>query len=234
MIKISKIGAIIKVFKKLIYDHTSSTSLATKLRLKRFTLLKSLFASLPNSATIRILDVGGTQNFWDKSVVLSELGDVEITLMNVREFQVTAPNIRSIAGDARDMKQFSHKEFDVVFSNSVIEHVGSYEDQRRMANEIKRVGKRYFVQTPNLYFPIEPHFVFPFFQFLPQSVKVWLISHFALGWYGKVTDIEKANELASEIRLLSKKEFINLFANAKIVEEKFLGLTKSFIAYEGW
>lgn len=76
--------------------------------------------------------------------------------------------------------------------------------------------------------------MFPFFQFLPQSAKVWLISHFALGWYGKVTDIEKANELASEIRLLSKKEFVILFANAKIVEEKFLGLTKSFIAYEGW
>jgi ubiquinone/menaquinone biosynthesis C-methylase UbiE len=222
------------VFKKLIYDHTSSKSLATKLRLKRFTLLKSLFAELPNSATIRILDVGGTQNFWDKSVVLSELGDVEITIMNISEFKVNAPNIRSIVGDARNMKQFADKEFDVVFSNSVIEHVGSYEDQRQMAKEIKRVGKRYFVQTPNLYFPIEPHFVFPFFQFLPQSVKVWLISHFALGWYGKVTDIEKANELASEIRLLSKKEFINLFANAKIVEEKFLGLTKSFIAYEGW
>ena len=47
-------------------------------------------------------------------------------------------------------------------------------------------------------------------------------------------NIEKAKELASEIRLLSKKEFVNLFDNAKIVEEKFLGLTKSFIAYEGW
>ena len=197
-------------------------------------MLKSLFASLPNSETIRILDVGGTQIFWDKSVVLSELGDVEITIMNISEFKVNVPNIRSIVGDARNMKQFADKEFEVVFSNSVIEHVGSYEDQRQMANEIKRVGKRYFVQTPNLYFPIEPHFVFPFFQFLPQSVKVWLISHFALGWYGKVTDIQKAKELASEIRLLSKKEFVNLFDNAKIVEEKFLGLTKSFIAYEGW
>jgi len=222
------------MLKKYIYDNTSPVSLATKLRLKRFTLLKSRFASLPNSATIRILDVGGTQNFWDKSVVLSELGDVEITIMNISEFKVNVPNIRSIVGDARNMKQFADKEFDVVFSNSVIEHVGSYEDQRQMAKEIKRVGKRYFVQTPNLYFPIEPHFVFPFFQFLPQSVKVWLISNFALGWYRKVTDIQKANELASEIRLLSKKEFINLFANAKIVEEKFLGLTKSFIAYDGW
>lgn len=218
---------------KIIYDNTNSNSLAAKLRIKRFALLKSLFGLLPNSESIRILDVGGTPIFWDKSAVLSELGDVEITLMNVKEFQVTAPNIRSIVGDAKNMKGFADKEFDVVFSNSVIEHMGSYEDQHRMADEIKRVGKRYFVQTPNLYFPIEPHFVFPFFQFFPKSVKVWLSTHFALGWYGKV-DRQTANELASEIRLLRKKEFINLFANGKIVEEKFLGLTKSFIAYDGW
>lgn len=55
------------------------------------------------------------------------------------------------------MKQFQDNEFDAVFSNSVIEHVGDYEAQRQMANEIMRVGKRYFVQTPNFYFPIEPH-----------------------------------------------------------------------------
>jgi ubiquinone/menaquinone biosynthesis C-methylase UbiE len=222
------------VFKKYIYDNTSPVSLATKLRLKRFALFKSLMVSICDSTRIKILDVGGTQDFWNKSAGLSELGSVEITLMNVGEFQVTAPNIRSIVGDARNMKQLADKEFDVIFSNSVIEHVGSYEDQRRMANEIKRVGKRYFVQTPNLYFPIEPHFVFPFFQFFPLQVKVWLITHLALGMRGKFTDRQKANELVSEIRLLSKKEFVNLFDNAKIVEEKFLGLTKSFIAYEGW
>jgi 2-polyprenyl-3-methyl-5-hydroxy-6-metoxy-1,4-benzoquinol methylase len=73
------------------------------------------------------------------------------------------------------MPQFQNDEFDIVFSNSVIEHVGSYEEQNLMASEVRRVGKRYFIQTPNLFFPIEPHFLFPFFQFLPLDYRVTLI-----------------------------------------------------------
>lgn len=103
-----------------------------------------------------------------------------------------------------------------------------------MANEIKRVGKRYFVQTPNLYFPIEPHFVFPFFQFLPVEVRVWLISHFDLGFYEKITDKQTAIEAVTSITLLNKKKFISLFPEANLFEEKIFGITKSFIVYDGW
>ena len=63
------------------------------------------------------------------------------------------------------MDFFKDKSFDAVFSNSVIEHVGTFEDQKMMANEVIRVTNFYFIQTPNLYFPIEPHFLVPFFQF---------------------------------------------------------------------
>jgi 2-polyprenyl-3-methyl-5-hydroxy-6-metoxy-1,4-benzoquinol methylase len=79
------------------------------------------------------------------------------------------------------MRQFRDHQFDVVYSNSVIEHVGDLDDMRRMAQEIQRVGKRYFLQTPNRYFPIEPHFVFPFFQFLPRPVQISLVQKFRLG-----------------------------------------------------
>ncbi len=154
--------------------------------------------------------------------------------MNVRKVPVSRPNFNSIVGDARDLKEFKENQFDVVFSNSVIEHVGDYNDQLQMANEIRRVGKRYFVQTPNLYFPIEPHFVFPFFQFLPVEVKLWLITHFDLGFYQKITNKQTALDAVTSIKLLNKKEFISLFPNAKIFEEKFFGLTKSFIVYDGW
>jgi hypothetical protein len=103
-----------------------------------------------------------------------------------------------------------------------------------MAEEVRRVGKRYFVQTPNLYFPIEPHFVFPLFQFLPIWLRVWLVTHFDLGWYAKIPDRDRALKEVSSIRLLTKKKLRKLFPQARIFEEKYLGLTKSYIVYEGW
>ncbi|HBE19766.1 MAG TPA: methyltransferase type 11 [Cyanobacteria bacterium UBA11149] len=215
-----------------IVDHRRDDSLATTMRKKRFALFKSLLASIPGS--LKILDVGGRPNIWKQSGFLSEFEHIDIVIMNIEKIQVTELRMTSIIDDATNMKYVSDLEFDVVFSNSVIEHVGDYQKQQNMANEIKRVGKRYFVQTPNLYFPIEPHFLFPLFQFLPLPVKIWLITHFKLGWRGPVKDRQKALATVTEIRLLSKKEFVALFPEAKIVEEKFLGLTKSFIAYYGW
>jgi ubiquinone/menaquinone biosynthesis C-methylase UbiE len=216
-----------------IYDSTMANSWATNLRKKRFSLFESLLESIPGP--VKILDVGGTQIFWENlGLFAGGRGDVEITLINMKEIPVSGPNFKSVVGDARNMKTFKDSQFDVVFSNSVIEHVGDYSDQLRMAQEIKRVGQRYFVQTPNRYFPIEPHFVFPFFQFLPLSVRVWLLSHFNLGWYEKIPDRQTATLAVKEIRLLAKKEVMELFALAKLFEEKILGITKSFIVYDGW
>ncbi len=140
---------------KKIADNREQTSLASSLRRKRFGFFVSLLERLEKP--VRILDVGGTQRFWE--VMAFTAGDgIEITLLNLTLEPVNNPNFTSVIGDALSMSQIADQYFDVVFSNSIIEHVGEYEDQRRMAEEIKRVGKRYFVQTPNRYFPLEPHF----------------------------------------------------------------------------
>lgn len=218
-----------------IYDNQSPNSLVTALRKKRFAFFKTLIPPAPHQ--LKILDVGGTVNFWHQSGFLSELSqtrDVTITILNLAEETTNYPNIKTVVGDATNLKQYSDQEFDIVFSNSVIEHLFTYENQQKMASEIKRVGKRYFVQTPNLYFPIEPHFQFPLFQFLPLSIKVFLISNFDLGWRRKAETIQQAIKTVTEIRLLSKPEIMSLFPHAKIFEEKFFGLTKSLIAYDGW
>ena len=102
-----------------------------------------------------------------------------------------------------------------------------------MANEIKRVGKKYFVQTPNLYFPIEPHFLFPLFQFLSIDIKVWLLRNFSMGWYPKISDKQEAIDLATNTKLLSKKKLQNLFPNSNLYAEQVFGLSKSFVVYDG-
>ncbi|NER98737.1 MAG: methyltransferase domain-containing protein [Symploca sp. SIO1B1] len=223
-----------QILEKL-YDHRRSNSWATKLRKKRLSLLKSLITSVPTP--LKILDIGGKQAFWENAAFFNqELKGLEIILLNLDPEQVTVthPSFQGVVGTATDMKQFADNSFDVVFSNSVIEHVGDYNAQRQMANEVMRVGKRYFVQTPNLYFPVEPHFVFPFFQFLPISFRVWLLTHFDLGWMKKVTDKQEARRYVTSIRLLNKQELINLFPDAKLYEEKLFGLNKSLIVYGGW
>ena len=218
------------ILKKLA-NPESSNSLATKTRLKNFNVFKGLISNL--SKPLRILDIGGTQQYWEK-MNFSRENDVEIILLNLSKCKVNYPNFKSIAGDAKDLSAFKDKEFDIIFSHSVIEHVGGFEDQHRMAEEIKRVAKRYFIQTPNYYFPMEPHFLFPMFQFLPLFLKIWLISHFNIGWIGRTPDKEKASETAKSIRLLCEKELRELFPDAIIHREMFLGLTKSFLVYGGW
>jgi 2-polyprenyl-3-methyl-5-hydroxy-6-metoxy-1,4-benzoquinol methylase len=116
---------------------------------------------------------------------------------------------------------FADGEFDVAFSNSVIEHVPP-SLQPAFAAEVRRVARRYFVQTPNRYFPIEPHYQVPLFQFLPERTRRWLNARFALGW--------QPRGYWEEITLLTARDLERLFPDAVIRRERVAGLTKSLMA----
>jgi len=138
-------------FYRKIADFEKEGSLALKVRKQRFQIFKDLIDALPRP--LRILDVGGTEVFWE---IMGFAGchDFEIVILNIIDYLKTSyDNLTYVKGDARDLSPFKDNEFDVVFSNSVIEHVGSYQDQEKMALEIQRVGKVFFVQTPNYYSP---------------------------------------------------------------------------------
>lgn len=216
---------------KILAHSRRTVAMRTQWRSQRFGLFESLISSLPRP--LKILDVGGEQEFWE-NLGFVNAEDIHIVLLNVHKEEVKYPNFSSIAGDARDLGEFEDNEFDIVFSNSVIEHVGAYHQQGLMAREIRRVGKRYFVQTPNRFFPIEPHFYFPCFQFLPFSVRVFLVSHFNVGMYRKRSDRQEAESLARSIHLLSQEELKQLFPGAEIYKEKVFNFVKSFTVYEGW
>ncbi len=219
-------------------DNSNPHSLAVRFRRRRFAFFKALISALPRPH--RILDVGGTQQYWEHMQFADEDG-VHITILNLDPVQLGLQRalpgrtrFEHFVGDARNMPQFRDGEFDVVFSNSVIEHVGSFDDQKRMVEELCRVGRRYVVQTPNYYFPVEPHFHVLGFQFMPEWARVFLLQNFALGWSGKATNRTEARTIVRSVRLLTRRELGRLCPGASLHEEKVLGLVKSFMAYGGW
>jgi hypothetical protein len=211
-------------------DNTSSDSVATRLRRQRFQILEDMIQSLDGA--VSILDIGGRPGYWASMLAGADVADrVEITLLNVDASPESDSDYTMLVGDARAIPEFSDNQFDIVFSNSTIEHVGGWADQVKMADEVRRIGQRYCVQTPNRHFPIEPHYVFPLFHFLPITARASLVQHFALGWMPKHPEREKAVEAVSSIQLLARDEFARLFPGATIAEEPFYGLVKSFVAY---
>lgn len=211
-------------------DNTNEQSVATRLRRRRFRILEDMLKDLTDPVTL--LDIGGTPQYWETMLASSVLADrLSVTMINTEAHSVSRHNVAALTGDGRAMPQFADQQFDVVFSNSTIEHVGDRGDQERMAQEIRRIGRRYYVQTPNRHFPIEPHFVFPFFQYLPVPLRVWMVQHWKLGWHPKLPDRQQALRAVTGIRLLSREEMRELFPDARIFEERLYGLVKSFEAF---
>ena len=173
--------------------------------------------------TSRILDVGGTDDNWAYIEQKPRL-----TIVNLEKMAADRDNIQFTAGDARALS-YQDKSFEIAYSNSVIEHVGTWEDQVRFAAEIRRVGQRYYVQTPYKWFPIEPHFVAPFIHYLPKSIQRHLT--WAGAWYWTVKPDRKGiDSYIDEIQLLDIKQMKTLFPDAEILRERFCGMTKSLIA----
>lgn len=211
-------------FKNIFASSDVEDSLGNRFRRQRFVDFKKQLDKLPTP--LRILDIGGLESFWVNNGFGGD-ARYNITLLNLDQRQVHYDNIISIAGDARDLSEYANQTFDISFSNSVIEHVYTYENQEKMAKEIQRVGKYYYVQTPNKHFFIEPHYIFPFFQYLPKTLRYFILTKtpFSRGKRWKPSD---AQQYIAEIRLLSLGEMKKLFPESKVYKEKFLGMIKSF------
>jgi hypothetical protein len=202
--------------------------MASRFRADRFRMFGEMLRSVPGE--VRVLDVGGTIGLWERH--RSELPTkLHVTLIN-REFseRPRLSYVSYVVGDARDMGMFRDNQFDVSFSNSLIEHLEAA-DQISVANEIRRVSRGYFVQTPNRYFPMEPHFLVPGWQFLPIGLRASLLQKRDLGWMKQANEPALARQTVESIRLLNERELRGLFIDGKVYREKFGPLTKSLIAW---
>ena len=204
------------------------TRIQKKLLGMRFRFLVELITGLDRP--LEILDVGGTQAHWSK-VDYQTLGDVKFILYNILPLTTATPPFCFVEGDGRDLSRYGDRKFELVYSNSVINMLGNYNDQERMAKEIRRVGKRYFVQTPNHAFPLDWRTMVPCFHFLPKKFQAWCLRQFPVGIHKRVPDREKSLRVVNTVRDLRYEELRALFPGATVARERVWGMTKSFMIY---
>ncbi|MFB2983473.1 class I SAM-dependent methyltransferase [Microseira sp. BLCC-F43] len=170
-----------------------------------------------------ILDLGGTPYMWQ----LFD-HDFEIALVNLPgSFNSTNPvkNITFVEGDATDLSRiFKDKYFDVVFSNSVIEHVGNEQKQAAFAAEVHRLAKAYWIQTPSDRCPIECHTGMPYYWKLPN----WVRDRLMRSWEEK---LPAWAEFIKQTRVLSRQRMHQLFPDAEMYVERQFLFEKSYSAY---
>jgi hypothetical protein len=203
----------------------NANSISARARLRRWRQLSELF---PEIAEMTVLDIGGDARAWR----LSPVRPAHVTLVNLFPQDVDEPWMTAIAGDACELPD-DLPDVDLVYSNSVIEHVGGHWRRERFAEGIRAAGPRYWVQTPYRYFPVEPHYLCPGLQFLPRRLQAAAMDAWPLGSGRYVRDRDDALDRALNIDLLSASEMRAYFPGAVLRRERFGGLVKSLIAVRG-
>lgn len=175
-----------------------------------------------NNAEFRVLDLGGQPEIWEHIN-----RPLHITILNLpgvaRVTHASHHKISYVEGDACNLSEYADGGFDLVFSNSVIEHVGETKNVESFAREARRVGVRVWIQTPSKYFPLEPHTGMPFWWYYPSSLK----NYFIRGWSAK---LPAWTEMVVGTTYIEKKQLTDLFPGCELLTERFLGIPKSYIA----
>ena len=180
---------------------------------------------------IRILDVGGRSAYWsliDTSNVAS-ITAINLAHTEIGDQELPGVEFESRVGDACDLGEFAEKSFDLAHANSVIEHVGGWDQMAAMASEMKRVADSGWCQTPAWGFPFEPHFRLPVVHWLadPMAASMLRLSP----PYRLASPVERRKHV-DRINLLTRSETARLFPDALIDSERVV-LVKSHIARWG-
>lgn len=215
-------------FKNRVRQHTHS---------KREHLFRELLVDRPRP--MKIIDLGGTAAFWKKWGI-SEDDRIEITLINNHHIdktnmgtEGTLPFIRQEIRDARDVSESEYEQFDLIFSNSFLEHLESADAQRQICEKIEASGRDYFVQVPNKYSLIEPHFphpLVPFFALYPKSLQAWLLTKHHFGSGSREPSYESAKERLKYSHPLGIGDVRKLLPSATVVKEYTFGIPLSIVA----
>ncbi|MFG2824444.1 class I SAM-dependent methyltransferase [Kitasatospora sp. NPDC048365] len=213
------------MLRTMIADPSRPGSLAHAARARRWSELLRCF---PDLADMRVLDLGGTPSSWQFAPVRP--AHVVTVNLDPRTALDTAPGLTALVADACDLPgSLAAERFDLVYSNSLVEHVGGHSRRQRFAEAVRTRADHHWVQTPYRYFPIEPHWVFPGMQYLPFRTRVAISQRWP---YGHIRSGDHAQAVAdvAEVELLSVTEMRSYFPGSRLWFERFAGLPKSLVA----
>jgi hypothetical protein len=205
-------------------DVDDPRSVSSKMRGRRW---QTLMETFPGLAEMSVVDLGGTLEHWAHAPVRPR----RLVLLNFGS-QITgeAEGVETVIGDACDPPEDLRGEgFDLVYSNSVLEHVGGPYRRQQFADTVNALAHRHWIQTPYRYFPIEPHWMFPGFQFLPVAGRVQVMKRWPIG-QRRSSDPAKVMQAVLEVELVGATEMRHIFPHSHIHQERFAGITKSMIA----
>lgn len=223
----------------LIADPADKNSLSYRFRSKRDAILRAfMLAARPQGRDVcRVADLGGGAAYWER-VGLDWLRDngFSVTCINYDATELTRDStgdhpIALAVGDACNLEQFADDSFDIVHSNSVIEHVGGWQRMSDFAREVRRLAPSYYVQTPNFWFPVDPHFFrVPMIHWLPPAARAAVHMNVRAGWAPRADGLDEAMSLAESNNMISAGQMRCLFPDAEIQFERVAFLSKSIIA----
>ena len=206
-------------------------------RAQRLKLFNDFMKSV--SGPVRLIDLGGTVKFWE-NWGLAKQPLLDVTVVNSHELDkchqddpITLPNIHRLRADVLTLTAEDFAQYDVIFSNSLIEHLPGRQLQRQLAQAIIDSKRPYFMQTPNKRSPVDPHFprpYVPFFAAYPRAVQARLLSWSALGSGSAAPSYQAALERLSNYYPLTKRDIRNLFPQARVVMERPMGVPMSIVA----
>lgn len=186
-----------------------------------------LEAHRPTDESLVVIDVGGRPDTW---VFAEPRPDVILMNLSVADLALESGDVATaVVGDAR-RPPLRSGAVQVAYSNSVIEHVGTRDDQQLFADSLRNLAPRLWVQTPAKEFPFEPHYLTPFVHWLPAKVQRRILRNFTV--WGLLTrpDQVYVERVVDQTRLLTRREFEALFPDCDIVVERTLGLPRCYIA----
>ena len=198
---------------------------------RRNQLITSTF---PNLHDLTVCDLGGSLHFWERWS--PDLVPTDLTLLNIGIDGQSSSHtgaLEHLSIQLYDGHKIPYPDdhFDVLICNSVIEHV-ALGDRSGLAEEIQRVSKYYFVQTPAAEFPIEPHFVLPFVHWLPRRVGVYFVP-FGLWAIMTRPTKQRMRDYFEEVHLLTRLELASYFPGSTVAIERLLLMPKSYTVHRG-